>query len=103
MSTSQANGGQLNFTPVKIETESCIDDHKDLDMAKAKGSCEDKYPMGKMDVLKSLPENCELMNLVKLARHSWLKSCEFHQDCHTNFVCTVTRPVRNCHSIWFSP
>ncbi|GFZ00920.1 similar to ROOT GROWTH DEFECTIVE 3 [Actinidia rufa] len=89
LSTSQANG-QLNFTPVKIETESCIDDHKDLDMAKAKGCCEDKYPMGKMDVLKSLPEDCELMNLVKLARHSWVKNCEFLQDSAIRFLCVLS-------------
>ncbi|XP_057511229.1 LOW QUALITY PROTEIN: TATA-binding protein-associated factor BTAF1 [Actinidia eriantha] len=89
LSTSQANG-QLNFTPVKIETESCIDDHKDLDMAKAKGSCADKYPMGKMDLLKSLPEECELMNLVKLARHSWVKNCEFLQDSAIRFLCVLS-------------
>ena len=89
MSTSQANG-QLNFTPVKIETESCIDDHKDLDMAKAKGSCEDTYPMGKMDVLRSLPEDCELMNLVKLARHSWVKNSEFLQDSAIRILCVLS-------------
>ena len=89
LSTSQANG-QLNFTPVNIETESCIDDHTDLDMAKEKGSCEDKYPVGKMDVLKSLPEDCELMNLVKLARHSWVKNCEFLQDSAIRFLCVLS-------------
>ncbi|KAI7987727.1 TATA-binding protein-associated factor BTAF1 [Camellia lanceoleosa] len=65
--------GELNFSSVKIEPQSCIDSHEDPDMAEAKGSCEDNCSMGKMNTLKSLPENCVLMNLVKVTRHSWLK------------------------------
>ncbi|KAL6965445.1 btaf1 RNA polymerase II, B-TFIID transcription factor-associated, 170kDa [Sarracenia purpurea var. burkii] len=89
LSDAQANG-ELDFTSVKIETESCIDDHKDLDIAKAKRSCEDCCSMGNMGLLKDLPEDCELMNSVKLARHCWLKNCEFLQDCAIRFLCVLS-------------
>ncbi|XP_028093016.1 TATA-binding protein-associated factor BTAF1-like isoform X1 [Camellia sinensis] len=73
--SAAATNGELNFSFVKIEPQSCIDGHEDPDMAKAKGSCEDNCSIGKMNTLKSLPENCVLMNLVKVTRHSWLKNC----------------------------
>ncbi|CAL5434732.1 unnamed protein product [Camellia sinensis] len=82
--------GELNFSSVKIEPQSCIDGHEDPDMADAKGSCEDNCSMGKMNTLKSLPENCVLMNLVKVTRHSWLKNCEFLQDCAIRFLCVLS-------------
>ena len=46
-----------------------------------KGYAEDKVSIGKADMLKNIPENCELMNFVKVARNSWLKNCEFLQEC----------------------
>lgn len=61
-----------------------------VDTAEAESYCEDKISMGKMDLLKNLPENCELMNFVKLARHSWLKNSEFLQDCATRFLCVLS-------------
>ncbi|CAL5435180.1 unnamed protein product [Camellia sinensis] len=64
--SAAATNGELNFSFVKIEPQSCIDGHEDPDMAKAKGSCEDNCSIGKMNTLKSLPENCVLMNLVKV-------------------------------------
>lgn len=87
--SAQANG-ELNFTAIKIETQSCIEDHKDLDVVEAKGSCEHKCSMGNMDILKNLPEDCELMNLVKLARHSWLKNWAFIQDSAIRFLCLLS-------------
>ncbi|KAM7511450.1 hypothetical protein LguiB_010325 [Lonicera macranthoides] len=56
----------------------------------AESYCDDKVSMGKMDLLKNLPENCELMNFVKLASHSWLKNSEFLQDCATRFLCVLS-------------
>lgn len=82
-----ANG---DFTAVKIETQSCIEGHKDLDLAEAKGSCENNCSMRKMDILKNLPEDSELMNLVKLARHSWLKNWAFIQDSAIRFLCLLS-------------
>lgn len=82
-----ANG---DFTAVKIETQSCIEGHKDLDLAEAKGSCENNCSMRKMDILKNLPEDSELMNLVKLARHSWLKNWACIQDSAIRFLCLLS-------------
>lgn len=86
---AQANG-DLNFTSVKIETQSCIEGHQDLDLVEAEGSCENKCSMKKMKILKNLPEDCELMNLVKLARHSWLKNWAFIQDSAIRFLCLLS-------------
>ncbi|XP_058206166.1 TATA-binding protein-associated factor BTAF1 isoform X3 [Rhododendron vialii] len=82
-----ANG---DLTAVKIETQSCIEGHKDLDLAEAKGSCENNCSMRKMDILKNLPEDSELLNLVKLARHSWLKNWAFIQDSVIRFLCLLS-------------
>lgn len=46
--------------------------------------------VGKLDSPNNLPQNCDLMNLVKLVRHSWLKNCEFLQDCAIRFLCVLT-------------
>ena len=52
-----------------------------------KGHAEDKVSIGKADMLKNIPENCELMNFVKVARNSWLKNCEFLQECAIHLLC----------------
>lgn len=56
-------------------------------MAKSKSCSEDN---GKADILNNLPENSQLMDLVKLARHSWFKNCEFLQDCAVRFLCVLS-------------
>ncbi|RVW77249.1 TATA-binding protein-associated factor BTAF1 [Vitis vinifera] len=91
----QANG-ELDVSSVKVKPESYIDGacfpcKEDVDMGGGlKGDHEDKNCIGKMDVLKNLPENCELMNLIKVARHSWLKNSEFLQDCAIRFLCVLS-------------
>ncbi|KAE9464711.1 hypothetical protein C3L33_03342, partial [Rhododendron williamsianum] len=67
-----------------------VEGHKDLDLVEAKGSCENNCSMRKMDILKNLPEDSELMNLVKLARHSWLKNWAFIQDSAIRFLCLLS-------------
>lgn len=55
------------------------------------GSCyEDKLSTGKMDMLNNRVEDSELMSLVKFARHSWMKNCEFLQDCAIRFLCILS-------------
>ncbi|XP_010547370.1 PREDICTED: TATA-binding protein-associated factor BTAF1 isoform X2 [Tarenaya hassleriana] len=39
---------------------------------------------------KDLQENCDLMNLVKQARHSWFKNSKFLQDCAIRFLCVLS-------------
>lgn len=45
---------------------------------------------GKRNLLRNLPQNCELMNLVKVARSSWLRNCEFLHDCVIRFLCVLS-------------
>jgi TATA-binding protein-associated factor len=89
----QANG-ELSLSSIKgdVEPESNLDGAWNLnyDVAEAKVYSDEKVSMDKMDVLKNLPENSELMNLVKLARHCWLKNCEFLQDCAIRFLCVLS-------------
>ena len=91
---SGLDNGQLNVTSVKVDLESFLDGVcylcKDAaDTAEMKGYAEDKVSIGKANMLKNIPENCELMNLVKLARHSRLKYCEFLQ-CAIRLLCVLS-------------
>lgn len=92
---SGLDNGQLNVTPAKVEPESilhgaCYSCKDASDTAEMKGYAEDKVSIGKADLLKNIPENCELMNFVKLARHSWLKNCEFLQECAIRLLCVLS-------------
>jgi len=87
--------GELNVTSVKVEPESFLEGvsyscKEAADTAETKGYSEDKVSTGKADTLKNIPENCELMNMVKLARHSWLKNCEFLQECAIRLLCVLS-------------
>ena len=94
---SGLDNGQLNVTSVKVDLESFLDGVcylcKDAaDTAEMKGYAEDKVSIGfgKADMLQNIPENCELMNLVKLARHSWLKNFEFLRECAVRLLCAMS-------------
>ncbi|XAR57644.1 Nucleoplasmin ATPase [Bertholletia excelsa] len=89
LSAAQSNG-EFSYTTVKIELQSSTDEHENKNVGEAKDSHEDKSYMGNVGRLKCLPEDCELMNLIKLARHSWLKNCEFLQDCAVRFLCVLS-------------
>ena len=39
---------------------------------------------------KNPSENGELMNWIKFARNSWLKNCQFLQDCTIRFLCILS-------------
>nr|GME00650.1 TATA-binding protein-associated factor BTAF1 isoform X1 [Ipomoea batatas] len=84
--------GEVNFGSVKMEIQSNSNSESSFNnyMVEAKSSCEDNISLEKMDLPRNLPENCELMNLVKLARHSWLKNSEFLQDCAIRFLCILS-------------
>lgn len=87
--------GQVDVTSVKVEPESCPDvlsysSEGAVDLVESKDCCDDKGSFVKSDILNNLPENCELMNLVKLARHSWIKNSEFLQDCAIRFLCILS-------------
>lgn len=86
--------GQLDINSVKGEPESCIDGvlrppEEAIHFTEPKSCHEDKGP-SIPDLLRNLPENCELMNLIKVARHSWLRNCEFLQHCAIRFLCVLS-------------
>lgn len=91
--TGQANG-EVSISSVKgeVEPESNLSGTWNLnyDGAESKVYSEEKGSSEKMDILKVIPENPELMNLVKLARHSWLTNSEFLQDCAIRFLCVLS-------------
>ncbi|CAI9108802.1 OLC1v1008493C4 [Oldenlandia corymbosa var. corymbosa] len=60
------------------------------DVGNSRISCEEKVSFERTDILNNLPKNPELLNLVKLARHSWYKNCEFLQDCAVRFLCVLS-------------
>ncbi|KAL6194990.1 hypothetical protein ACLB2K_030612 [Fragaria x ananassa] len=81
---SEQGNGQLCFSSLKVEPElyPC-----EQPVCTTELKCEASSQ--KLDLLRSLTENNELMNLVKLVRHSWLKNCEFLQDCAIRFLCVL--------------
>ncbi|XP_061359384.1 TATA-binding protein-associated factor BTAF1 isoform X2 [Gastrolobium bilobum] len=88
--------GQFNGNSVDMDLESFSDGVHDAckepaNVAEQKGYSEDtKIPSGNLNVLRNLPQNCELMNMVKVARSSWLRNFEFLQDCVIRFLCVLS-------------
>lgn len=88
--------GQFNHNSVDLD----LDSHskglghsckEPTDIAEPKAySGNDKVPSGNLDVLRNLPQNCELVNLVNVARSSWLQNYEFLQDCVIRFLCVLS-------------
>jgi TATA-binding protein-associated factor len=68
-------------------------------IAEQQGYSDDtKIPSGNPNVLRNLPQNCELMNMVKVTRSSWLRNCEFLHDCVIRFLCVLSL---DRYDIWF--
>ncbi|XP_011047059.1 PREDICTED: TATA-binding protein-associated factor BTAF1 isoform X2 [Populus euphratica] len=92
--------GQVNsqvdiVSCVKMEPESYPNDasysaERAVGMVESKGYPEHQGSFMKSNLQNSSPENCELMNLVKLARHSSIKNNEFLQDCAIRFLCILS-------------
>ncbi|KAK2978057.1 hypothetical protein RJ640_015695 [Escallonia rubra] len=90
---SQANG-KVDFCSVTLEPQSYLGSvsdtcHEAFNVVEAR-SFEDKDSFEKLDILKSVPEDSELLNLVKLARDFQLKNSEFLQDCAIRFLCILS-------------
>ncbi|KAF5725765.1 DNA binding ATP binding nucleic acid bindin isoform 1 [Tripterygium wilfordii] len=85
LSTGHVNG-HPDVSSVKVDPEAYLDgvscqSKEAIDFVESKGSS------GNSEILRTLP--CELMNLAKLARHSWTKNSEFLQDCAIRFLCVL--------------
>lgn len=86
----QPDGGTI-----KLDAESYLDDvsfsHKEeAGEADLRSDSNAKCLLMAPDILKHLPEGSELVNLVEVARHSWLRNCEFLQDCAIRFLCVLS-------------
>lgn len=95
--TLDYGNGQLNGNYVGMDLESYSDGFRDTCKepatitAEQKGHSDDKkITPGNLNVLTNLPQNCELMNLVKVARNSWLRNYEFLQDSVIRFLCVLS-------------
>lgn len=88
--------GQYNGNSADKYLESYSDGLRDAckepaNIAEQKGHSDDnRTPSGNLNVLRNLPQNCELMNSVKVARSSWLRNCDFLQDCVIRFLCVLS-------------
>lgn len=98
---AQQVNGQLDLSSVKVELESSLDgafypSKEAIDISEQKTYYEDKQDFLTSNTLKNLPENSEMMNWLKLARHSWQKNCEFLQDCGIRFLCILSLDRYDC-------
>ncbi|RAL50435.1 hypothetical protein DM860_016902 [Cuscuta australis] len=82
--------GECSTGHVKMEAQAYPNCKSSDDTMEAKGSFEHSISLEKIDMSRSLTGNCELMNMVKLARHSWFKNSEFLQDCSIRFLCVLS-------------
>lgn len=92
---SKPINGQFSIDSVKVEPESYVDAvwysrNIIAGTNDQKGCSEHKVSSEKTKLLNIPSENSELMNLVKLARHSWHKNSEFLQDCAIRFLCVLS-------------
>lgn len=94
--TLDYGNGQFNGNSNDMDLESQPDGSHDAckesaSIAEQKVHFDDnKMPPGNLIALRNLPQNCELMNSVKVARSSWLQNCEFLQDCVIRFLCVLS-------------
>ncbi|KAG4966687.1 hypothetical protein JHK87_032338 [Glycine soja] len=91
--TLDYGNGQFNGNSVDMDYSDGLRDacKEPANIEEQKGYSDDnKIPSGNISVLRNLPQNCELMNSVKVARGSWLRNCEFLQDCVIRFLCVLS-------------
>lgn len=84
--------GEADSNFVKVESQPGIGSacHSIVDATEVKECSEGNESLKKMNILESLPQNSELMNFVKDARSSWMRNCEFLQDCAIRFLCVLS-------------
>ncbi|XP_042034375.1 TATA-binding protein-associated factor BTAF1-like isoform X1 [Salvia splendens] len=84
--------GEVDINFMKVESQSGIESvcHSISDATEVKESTEDNESSEKMNILKNLTQNSGLLNFVKDARNSWLRNCEFLQDCAIRFLCVLS-------------
>ncbi|GER39629.1 TATA-binding protein-associated factor, partial [Striga asiatica] len=86
------HNGIIGVRFLKMESQSGIEGtYHSISDASVKKECLEGHELsGKMNILKNLPQNSELMNLLKYASTSWLRNFEFLQDCAIRFLCILS-------------
>lgn len=84
--------GEGNVGHMKVEAQPGTDSASPSKSVtiEAKDYSENKELVENMDVFKNISQPPELANLVNQARTSWLKNCEFLQDCAIRFLCVLS-------------
>lgn len=87
-----ANGEVVSSEKVEVGHQSHLSSASDPNsyISSAKICSEEKGSMEKADLFKDFPNNPELLNLLKVARHSWVTNCEFLQHCAIRFLCVLS-------------
>lgn len=88
--TSAHANGITDASAVKVESQSDINCSSRDDATVTKDYSNDKESLESSNTLKNIPRNSELMNFVEGARTSWLRNCEFLQDCALRFLCVLS-------------
>lgn len=79
---------EVNVSSVMMKAEpSCLEGQAGCVGA---SDLEEKSFIGKVDMLEDLSGNPELMHLVGSTQSSWLRNCEFLQDCAICFLCVLS-------------
>ncbi|KAF8117364.1 hypothetical protein N665_0011s0084 [Sinapis alba] len=87
--------GQIDSGSLKVEPESSVDgsscQYDRNHEAEVSNHFEDKSFVEEPALpSKHQEENIEVLDLVKQARHSWIKNFEFLQDCTIRFLCVLS-------------
>lgn len=86
--------GQLDSSSTKVEPQSSIygsSPHSEGNhVAEVYNQFEDKRFIEEPVIPKHQEDNVEVLDLVKQARHSWIKNFEFLQDCTIRFLCVLS-------------
>nr|GEU67682.1 TATA-binding protein-associated factor BTAF1 isoform X1 [Tanacetum cinerariifolium] len=101
MSADNGNGtpveqtnGDIVVSSVKVEPQSSMESYPPTEAADvswaAANLCDNKDLVQKVDILDGLPQNSELVNLIKRARNSSVKNSELLQDCGIRFLCVLS-------------
>ncbi|XP_062232323.1 TATA-binding protein-associated factor BTAF1-like isoform X2 [Phragmites australis] len=86
------SSGEPNSAHIKVEPESCVDGS--IDPSKGDTTCATLHKtlnsVSNPSSLIHAPGNLKFSKLMKLAKYSYMKNWEFHQDCAIRFLCVLS-------------
>uniref|UniRef100_A0A1J3DBB1 TATA-binding protein-associated factor BTAF1 n=1 Tax=Noccaea caerulescens TaxID=107243 RepID=A0A1J3DBB1_NOCCA len=86
--------GQIDSSSIKVEPQSSVDGSSTQSeinhVVEVNNHFEDKSFVEEPIMAKHQEENLEVLDIIKQARHSWIKNFEFLQDCTVRFLCVLS-------------